>query len=115
MNDVLPAASNTSTINMPNVPNNTTTSTLWHQSPHIQSMLFQNDGSIILCNDDTTTIVDQNDNTGGKMEQPTYKIEVVEIVPPNFIRTPAVSDVVVQQQQSQVQQQQTQQQVPRFA
>lgn len=106
MNEVLPTASSTSTMNVPNVSNNTnTTSTLWHQSPRIQSMLLRNDGSIILCNDDATDIVDQNDNNGGKMEQSTYKIEVVEIVPPNFMRTPSVNDVIAQSQQHQQQQQ----------
>lgn len=72
----------------------------WSQPARIQSMVVQNDGSIILCDSDnvdeitTTTTATSIDN---KLDSPNYNIEFVEILSPqpNFIH-PTNCDVKAQ-------------------
>lgn len=65
----------------------------WHHSAQIQNMLVTNDGSIVLCNDDTTVM-----NNSKTLPQPTYNIEVVEIMQSNFGSTSGTNEIVKQDQ-----------------
>lgn len=57
----------------------------WHHSAQIQNMLVTNDGSIVLCNDDDSVVGESS--IGKALQQPTYNIEVVEIMQSNFAPT----------------------------
>ena len=54
----------------------------------IPEMLVTNDGSIVLCNDDNDVAMNAA-NGDDKLDPSTFNIEVVEIVPPKYVRTTA--------------------------
>lgn len=54
-------------------------------------MLVTNDGSIVLCNDDDAVV--GNAAIGKELHQPTYKIEVVEIMQSNYATPDSANDM----------------------